>query len=354
MAQPQALDDISSLAWEHPLDAAALQSLRRIPGFDLALRRVFGLIAERTIRLMYLGSAVEVGPDQYPRIHDIYTEVLNTLDAPERYQLFISQSPIVNAGAIGMDKPFIVLQSGLVKLMDDNELRYVIGHELGHIMSGHVLYKTMLSLLLRLGRLAWSNPLSGLAWLGVMAGLMEWDRKSELSADRAGLLAVQDPAEVRRALLMMAGGMEEGASVEAFQEQARRYEEDGDALDSVAKTLSLLGQTHPFPVQRLKELDRWIESGSLESILEGDYPRRQDDPHDRPTTWSLWRESMGGYADGVKTTTEPVTTWVKGVGQTAAQTAGAVWGKLKGRSGDSEAQEEWGQEDETKEDDGAN
>ena len=109
---------ISSRAWEHPADRAALRTLKRVPGFDLALRKVFGLFSERALRMITLGSAVEVGPEQYAHINDIYEEVLQTLDAPERYQLFVSQNPIVNAGAVGIEKPFIVMNSGTIALMD--------------------------------------------------------------------------------------------------------------------------------------------------------------------------------------------------------------------------------------------
>ena len=132
--------DISSRAWEHPADRAALQSLRRVPGFDLVLRKIFGLFSERALRLITLGSAVEVGPEQYAQLEALYAEVLETLDAPERYPLFVSQNPLVNAGAVGMDHPFIVLNSGTVSMMDDDQLRSILGHEVGHILSDHVLY----------------------------------------------------------------------------------------------------------------------------------------------------------------------------------------------------------------------
>lgn len=293
------LTDISSRAWEHPADRAALAALRKVPGFDLLLRKLFGLITERSIRLITLGSAVEVGPEQYPQLHALYEEVLETLDAPRRYPLFVSQNPVVNAGAVGMDEPFIVLNSGAVQLLSPAQLRVVLGHELGHILSQHVLYKTMLRLLLDAGRYAGVIPLAGIPLLAVLAALLEWDRKSELSADRAALLATQDPQAVRESLLRLAGGVGEGASIPAFQEQARRYEEDGGMLDAVLKTLALLGRRHPFPVQRIKELDAWISSGAYQAVLDGDYPRRQDDPQE--SAWDAWKESAQEYGEGLRT-----------------------------------------------------
>ncbi len=285
---------ISSRAWEHPADRAALTTLRAVPGFDVATKWVFGLFTERALRALYLGGAVEVGPEQFPRVYRLYAECLEILDAPEPYTLFITQNPVLNAGAVGWEHPFVVLNSGTVHALDDDQLRYVLAHELGHVQSGHVLYKTMLGLLLRAAPLALGTPLTGLALLAVIAALLEWDRKSELSADRAGLLACQDPDQVRQALLRMAGGVGEGANLAAFREQARRYEEDRGVLDSVARTLAILGRQHPFPVQRLRELDAWIEAGHYDAVMRGEYPLRADDPEDSP--WRAWQEGAGHYA----------------------------------------------------------
>ncbi len=303
------LPGISSRAWEHPADRAALQSLRAVPGFDLALRKIFGLVSERALHLLYLGSSVEVGPAQFPRIHALYGEVLDTLDAPDHYKLFITQNPVVNAGAVGMDNPFIVLNSATVQLLDDDQLRVVLGHEVGHILSQHVLYKTMLRLLLRGGMYAFNVPLAGLPLLALLAALLEWDRKAELSSDRAALLVAQNPEHVRLALLRMAGGVGEGASIEAFREQASRYEESGGVIDSVIKTLALLGRSHPFPVQRMKELDLWLESGAYQRVLEGDYPRREDDP--KESSWRAWQEGAEHYAENLKSGTSQVVEWFK-------------------------------------------
>jgi Zn-dependent protease with chaperone function len=134
------LRDIDPSAWEHPADKAALQALRRIPVFDQVLKALFGVFGEKPIRLTFQANAVRVGRRQFPDVYDCYLEVCETLDVEKPYPLFVSQTPIVNAGAYGMKEPFIVLNSGSIRLLDRDEMTYLLGHEVGHVLSGHVLY----------------------------------------------------------------------------------------------------------------------------------------------------------------------------------------------------------------------
>lgn len=290
------LTDIAPHAWEHPADKAALQALRRIPVFDEVLKKIFGFFGEKPIRLAFQANAVRVSERQFPEVYKLYKQSLKTLDAPEEYPLYVSQTPMVNAGAFGMEKPFIILNSGTVRLLDDDELEYVIAHEIGHILSDHVLYKTMTVILINLANMGF--PIVGLAARAVLVALLEWSRKSELSCDRAGLLAVQDPEIVLRAMLKMAGGgTTDETNLQEFIVQAEEYQESGDVADQVFKVLNLLFQTHPFYVLRVSELRAWIEAGDYDRIIRGEYARRgepdaayQDD----------LKAAARAYADGAR------------------------------------------------------
>ncbi|MBI1967948.1 MAG: M48 family metallopeptidase [Gemmatimonadetes bacterium] len=276
------LTQIAPVTWEHPADRAALQALRAVPGFDQVVKKIVGFFGERGIRLLFQANAVRVGPTQFPKLNALYTDVLTSMDWEPRPELFVSQTPFVNAGAFGMERPFIVINSGALNLLDDDEMRALLGHELGHVMSGHALYHTILVLILNVS-LGFLPFLAGIVLLPIQLALLEWYRKSELSSDRAGLLASQDPPASLRMFLKMAGGgdMKE-MDLNAFLVQAKEYEETGGAMDRVFKILNTLGQSHPFNTLRAAELQRWIEAGHYDRVLRGEYAKRGPEAESRP------------------------------------------------------------------------
>lgn len=295
--QRRILTQIAAVSWEHPADRAALNTLRKIPGFDLLLRKIFALFGERAIRLAFKANAVRTSERQYAWVHARLARVCEVLDVENPPECYISQTHLVNAGAVGFGEPFIVLNSSMLEILSEDEVEAVLGHEVGHIISGHVLYRTMLILVLNLVVLRYS--FAGLALLPIYMGLMEWYRKSELSSDRAGLLAVQNPQVAMSALMQLAGGGR-GVSLDLdeFVAQSDEYRAGGDLLDAVYKVLNVLGQTHPFAVIRVAELRDWIESGAYDRILEGEYQHR-DEKDDRPYREDL-REAAKGYQEGAR------------------------------------------------------
>ena len=189
------------------------------------------------------------GATQFPRLWQLHTEVATTFDWPTVPELYVSQTPFFNAGAYGIDAPFIVVHSAAIELLDEDELRVLLAHELGHVISGHALYHTIAAILamMSLGALP---VLAGLAVLPIRLAFLEWSRKSELSADRAGLLGGQDIVVAQRLDMKMAGGGR-GAGfagqldVDAFMQQAHEYAASSEGLDVVYKLLSTLALTHP-------------------------------------------------------------------------------------------------------------
>jgi Zn-dependent protease with chaperone function len=274
------LTGIAPQAWEHPTDRAALNSLRRVPGLDIAIRTLFGLTTERALRFYFLGSSVKVTDKQFPRVMNISREVNNLFGVEKAPEIFVTQSPSFNAAATGYHNPFILINSSLLDAFSDEELACVYAHELGHILSGHVLYKTILAILIRLSIFTFSIPLSGTAILALIIALREWDRKSELSSDRAGLLAVQDVTVSQKTLMKLAGGRNiEQMDLDEFRKQAKEYAESNDIIDQVIKFLNMFEQRHPFAVLRVIELEEWAKSEAYQKIISGEFDTAKNMNH---------------------------------------------------------------------------
>jgi Zn-dependent protease with chaperone function len=304
--------------------------MRKLTGFDVILRRLAGLFSDRSLRLLFLASSVRASGEQFPHLYQLLLDGSSVLDLPEVPELFISQDPMPNAMTLGSDKPFIVITTGLVDLMDLEEARFVIGHELGHVLSGHAVYRTMLYHLTRLAtRMAWF----AIGYIGlrvIITALEEWYRKSELSCDRAGVLASQDPAASRRAMMKIAGGSRlSELSADAFLEQAREYDAVPDVREGLLKMLQLQGTTHPFAVVRFAELDRWVARGDYTRILGGDYPRREDDPD--VSVGDEFRAAAKSYQESWNESADPFIGLVKGVAETAVGTGERLFGMFTRR-----------------------
>ncbi|MGZ4486730.1 MAG: M48 family metallopeptidase [Nocardioides sp.] len=298
------LTGISSRAWEHPADRGALVALRKLEGFDTVLKAMSGLFNERAVRLVFLGSAIRVDDRQFPRLHRLLGEVAQTLDAPDLPELYVASNPVPNAMTVGMQKPIVVVNSGMVDLLDDEEMRFVIAHELGHAISGHAVYQTLLQRLIQLSGVLSSVPLGGLGVRAIMAALYEWSRKAELSADRAGLLATQDPATAFRVHMKLAsGGHLDDLDTTSFFAQGQEYDES-DLRDSVLKLLLIENRTHPFAVVRASELRRWVDSGEYTRFLAGGYPRRDGD--DEATVSEAAAAAARSYAETFRQTQDAV------------------------------------------------
>lgn len=325
------LEQISSKAYEHPADRTALHALRSVPGFDQVLKWLSGLIRDRSHRLLFLGSGVKVDDRQFTDVHRLLVDACRVLDMPEVPDLFVVMDPQPNARTLGMDVPFMVVTTGTLDLLDDEELRFVLGHELGHVLSGHAVYRTMLDILLAISqRIVWM-PVGYFGLRAIINALEEWYRKSELSCDRAGLLAGQDPAAALRTQMKMAGGSRlREMDVTAFLDQAREYDASGSLRDGVLKLLNLQGQRHPFAVLRAAELRRWVDSGDYQRILDGDYPRRGEEP---PTSIrDEARAAAKSYRERMEESADPLMKLLRDVGEEATAFARRVADRVGNRA----------------------
>jgi Zn-dependent protease with chaperone function len=259
----------------HPSDSRALAALRTIPGIDSALKKLLAVTGESAIRVIFMASAVKVTPEQCPDLHAKLQVACTTLgvDMPD---LFVQQSPIVNAFTGGVEKPVIVLHSSLLERLTDEEVLAVVAHEVGHIHAEHVLYLTAARLIEALaGAALAAAPIAAIVTqilTGTMrAALLAWARRAELSCDRAALLVTQDPHVIGRTMMKLCGGtFASKVDYEQFLAQARDFQKNYDekSLDRFWADIISSGMTHPFPVWRVSEILKWVDSGEYKRLME--------------------------------------------------------------------------------------
>jgi Zn-dependent protease with chaperone function len=275
LPEDQRLINLSSKAYEHPADRAATAALQSIPMLDVVVRKLIEFGYERAYRQQFLAASVRLGDDQLPQVWADWNAVCARLDLPERYDLYLTQFPVTNAAAIGAGKPMVVINSRCIDLLDELELRTVLGHEAGHILSAHVLYRTALLILLQLSGAARLPMIAGLPLLAVKLALLEWFRAAELSSDRAATLVNRDPLVTCRTMMVLAGGVSaRKLDLDAFIRQANDYEEWSSGWDKLNRLRAQLSLTHSYPVRRVKEITAWVQSGEYDRIVAGEYPTR--------------------------------------------------------------------------------
>ncbi|MDY7013988.1 MAG: M48 family metallopeptidase, partial [Cyanobacteriota bacterium] len=249
--------------FRHPLDLEATRALKQLPGLDVAIRNLLGPVAEQFFYLNNIASSVLVGHNQLPHLHNLLLEAADILDL-EPPQLYIQQHPVPNAYTFAMrgKQPFMVMHTSLIEMLTPEEIQAVMAHELGHLKCDHGVYLTMANLLVLGASLLPS-------WGGILAQslqerMLEWLRCAELTCDRAALLAIQNPKTIMSLLMKLAGGSPTLApqlNLEAFIAQAKAYDAISETqLGELLKTAQNAQLTHPVPVLRAREIDRWASS----------------------------------------------------------------------------------------------
>ncbi|MFM5892517.1 MAG: M48 family metallopeptidase [Dolichospermum sp.] len=278
---------ISSQAFRHPLDTQAEQALRSLPGFDLIARKFVEFVYERPQLVYLMGNSIQVGPRQYSTIYQIFRECIRDLDISGEPTLFIAQDAQVNSYALGQDNPYIVVNTGLLELLNESELRTVLAHELGHIKCGHTILIQMAMWAMNAASVLseLTLGLGNFVSQALIYAFFEWRRKAELSADRAALLVMDDLNPVMSSMMKLSGGSNKYAhecSLQEFIQQSEKYQAlDDDGLNQVYKFLIYNGAqgmmlSHPFPVERLHYLRSWAVSEEYQEIRKGNYEYSAD------------------------------------------------------------------------------
>ncbi len=254
----------------HPEDEAALKAMKSLPGFDALVKTFMKVGYEMLLHGVNMASKIRLSETQLPDIYHRVNSICDTMgiECPEVY---LEMSPYPNAYTYGDTDIFMVLTSGLFDYLDNDEIDSVIAHECGHIVCRHVLYHTLAEFI----RTGMTGIIGDLAE-PLKLGIFYWERKSELSADRAAALVCGIDTVVRTQL-RLAGGpkhLTNMVNIEEWAEQAEHYEEirNGSLWNRVLQMGATMSLDHPFAAVRVREVLNWSHSEAYHlasQLLEG-------------------------------------------------------------------------------------
>ena len=265
------LTGLKADSFRHPLDLEATKTLKQIPGLDMMVRNLLGPMAEQVFYVENIASSILVGEKQLPDLHKLLLEACQILDI-DPPQLYVRQHPAPNAYTFAMrgKQPFVVIHTSLIEILTPEEIQAVIAHELGHLKCDHSVYLTPVNLLILAAAIV-PNVGAVLAQ-AIQSQLLEWVRCAEFTCDRAALLATQNPKVVMSVLMKLAGGSPSLApqlNLDAFVDQARAYDDISKTeLGEMVKSARTAQLSHPVPVLRAREIDRWASSQEYQQLLQ--------------------------------------------------------------------------------------
>lgn len=256
--------------FRHPLDLEATNRLKHIPGFDFAIRNFLGSIAEDFFYLNNIASSILISDKQLPDLHQLLLSACEILDI-EVPHLYIQQNPVPNAYTLAFrgKKPFIVIHTSLLELLNPDEIKAVIAHELGHLKCEHGVYLSMANIMVLATGLIpnWG----GLLAQSLQEQLLKWIRCAEFTCDRSALLVVQKPEIVMSVLMKLTGGSPSIANqlnLSAFMEQVQQYKSMSNTdLGQLLKDAQTAQLTHPVPIIRAKEIEKWASSPEYGNLI---------------------------------------------------------------------------------------
>jgi Zn-dependent protease with chaperone function len=245
----------SAPLYAHPVDGWIIRTLNATPvksvmnrALDVLVSYQFGYV---------LASSIFIDDRSFPDIFEVLAQCAKVLGIPIPHAVTRHDVALFNAYTAGTDEyAFINVSSALCKHFTKEEACFVVGHECGHIASGHMVYHTVASALTNaaLGQL---GPIGAVLRLTAGIPLLAWARRSEVTADRAGLLCCGDIAVAERSLLRLVTGLADAERVD-LEDFLRRSKEvrEYHRLSTIQEFLS----THPLIPKRIEALRLFAES----------------------------------------------------------------------------------------------
>jgi hypothetical protein len=264
-------------SYQHPFDQKAFNSLDKMPGLPLLMRKVNEYGIDRLLRMQIVGGHFKVTPRNFPKLHDAFLETCEILDVTPQPEIYLYRGTgHIATYAVGVEKPMVGVNLEAMEWYSQEELLFALGHQVSRIQGKYIAYQQIADVMPLVKNVINSTTLGlgGLATSGLEVALYNWIIMSRLTGDRAGLLACQDVNVAITALMKLAGLPDDYLNTETiadFQAQAREFTNvNMDSFDQITKIFSFMEYQVPWAVMRAAELLKWVDAGEYERVLQGE------------------------------------------------------------------------------------
>jgi len=252
---------------QHTEDKSTLDKLNKVPGFQKLLQTTVGNIMESYAAIEYSAEGININAQSSPRLFTALLGAAKILDVRDIPAFSTDWQYTIGSFTVGEKRKRIVLFSGVADLLNEEELQFMLGHELGHIKCGHITYQMLVeSLYMPVADSVIANALIS----AIKLPLLNWYRISDYTADRAGLLCCQDIRVALSTMIKMAGlpkSFYNQINIPSFIRQAHDFRQQTTMSDKAIKYFSINASFYPWLVDRAAELLNWYESGEYNLIV---------------------------------------------------------------------------------------
>lgn len=263
------LKGLTPKVFYHPEDLKGLKRLESVPGIKKFLAETISNIREKFTSIEMYGNGINLTKEGYPELYEILVSVSKTLGKEDIPDFSMTWGYDISMGTEGAKSSRITALSGAIDLLEEEEISFLIGHEIGHIMAGHKPYHNLLITLY--------TPLMKMVpnaevWVSLLRPLLlQWYRTSDYTADRAGLLACQDINVALRTMIKMSGIPKKfynKISPDTILKQAIEFElKNQNLVEELIQNLSINTACAPWMVVRAAKLYQWYKSGEYTEII---------------------------------------------------------------------------------------
>ena len=248
------------------MDGKAMEKLQSIKPLVAAAKKVSSQVGQPWIEATFNG--IRLSARQMPSVYSMAVQAARFLGLDHMPTIYVSGTRPWDALTFGSDtNAFIVMGSALVSCFQKSDLMFLFAREMGHVLAGHALWKTVIQFCVgqqNTGSTMMRNGVAGLLDPFRLVGgaiempLIAWARQAEITADRAGMLVAGGLEQARRVMIMWSlksPMLYQKINIAAWLEQ-----QAADTQNQNVRLAETITSSTPYLTRRIRLLEEYDRS----------------------------------------------------------------------------------------------